>query len=127
MTNLNITERRANEIIILDLDGKINCGQGCGKLHKALRRLIKSGEKKVLLNLEGVSSIDSSGVGELVGGYTALKRTGGEMKLFHLSPCVRELMVLTRLLPFFGVYDDEAYAVEHFDMPVMKAAGVSLL
>jgi hypothetical protein len=56
-----------------------------------------------------------------------LKRTGAELKLFHLSPCVRELMILTRFLPWFGVCDSETYAVEHFDMPVMKAAGASLL
>ncbi|HEX8737080.1 MAG TPA: STAS domain-containing protein [Pyrinomonadaceae bacterium] len=127
MTNLNITERHSDNLIILDLDGKIKLGEGCNELHKALRSLIEKGEKKVLLNLEKVSFIDSSGLGELVSGYAAFKRTGGEMKLLHLSPGVHQLMTLTKLLTVFDVYENETIAVENFDIPAAKALHVSRL
>lgn len=127
MTNLNITERRSRDIIILDLDGKIKLGEGCGELHKALRLSIEKGEKRVLLNLEKVSYIDSSGLGELVSGYAAFKRSDGEMKLLNLSPNVHQLMTLTKLLTVFDVYENETIAVENFDIPMAKAVHVSRL
>jgi anti-sigma B factor antagonist len=127
MTNLNITERESNDLIILDLDGKIKLGEGCSELHKALRHLIEKGEKRVLLNLEKVSYIDSSGLGELVSGYAAFKRSEGEMKLLHLSPSIHQLMTLTKLLTVFDVYENEAIAVENFDIPMAKAVPVSRL
>ena len=92
-----------------------------------IRRLIEAGEKKVLLNLEKVSYIDSSGLGELVGGYAAFKRNDGELKLFNLPANVTQLMTLTKLLTVFDVYESEAFAVENFDLPLTKAAYVSRL
>jgi anti-sigma B factor antagonist len=127
MTNLSITERRNDDIIILDLDGKIKLGDGCAELHKALRVLIERGEKKLLLNLAKVSYIDSSGLGELVSGYAAFKRNEGEMKILNLSQSVHELMVLTKLLTVFQIYDNETTAVENFDAPAVNTAYVSRL
>lgn len=127
MTKLNITERLSNDLVILDLDGKIKLGEGCTELHKALRLLIEKGEKRVLLNLENVTYIDSSGLGELVSGYAAFKRNEGELKLLHLSPSVHQLMTLTKLLTVFDVYENETIAVEIFDAPQVKAAYVSCL
>jgi anti-sigma B factor antagonist len=127
MTNLSITERQNSDLIILDLDGKIKLGDGCSELHSALRLLIDKGEKRVLLNLEKVSYIDSSGLGELVGGYAAFKRIGGEMKLLHLSQSVHQIMTLTKLLTVFDVYENEATAVKNFDVPAAKALHVSRL
>ena len=127
MTNLSITERRHEDIIILDLDGKIKLGEGCTELHKALRLLVERGEKKALLNLEKVSYIDSSGLGELVSGYAAFKRNDGEMKILNLSQSVHQLMVLTKLLTVFQIYDNETTAVENFDTPAVNTAYVSRL
>jgi anti-sigma B factor antagonist len=79
-----------------------------------LRRLVEKGEKRVLLNLAEVSSIDSSGLGELVGGYTTLERNGGEMKLMHLTDSVAELMMITKLLTVFDVFENEEIAVASF-------------
>jgi anti-sigma B factor antagonist len=127
MTNLKINERRNGSVVILDLEGTIKLGEGCAELHKTLRLLTEKGEKRVLLNLQNVSYIDSSGLGELVGGYAAFKRNEGEMKLLHLSQTVHQLMVLTKLLTIFDVYNDETAAVENFDMPISKTAYVSRL
>jgi anti-sigma B factor antagonist len=114
MTNLNITERKKDLITILDLQGKIRLGEGSAELHEALRGLVERGEKKILLNLAEVSHIDSSGLGELVSGYTTIHKAGGELKLFHLSERIHELMLMTKLLTVFDVYDNESEAIGSF-------------
>jgi len=122
MTNLNITERQKDLITILDLQGKIRLGEGSAELHEALRGLAERGEKKILLNLAEVSHIDSSGLGELVSGYTTIHKAGGELKLFHLSERIHELMLMTKLLTVFDVYDNESEAVESFAVTSAKSA-----
>jgi len=101
-------------VVILDLAGKIRLGEGNIDLHRSLRSLVEQNEKKVLLNLALVSSIDSSGLGELVAGYTTLEKSGGELKLLKLTDRVTELMMITKLLTVFDVYEDEATAVASF-------------
>ena len=122
MTNLNITERRNGFITILDLQGKIRLGEGSAELHEALRGLAERGETKILLNLADVSHIDSSGLGELVSGYTTIHKAGGELKLFHVSGRIHELMTMTKLLTVFDVYDNESEAVESFAVTSAKSA-----
>ena len=114
MTKLNITERRSESITILDLDGTLRLGEGCTELHKALRLLVERGEKQILLNMANVSRIDSSGLGELVAGYVTLKKNEGEIKLLHLTDNIHDLMMLTKLLTVFDIYDSETEAIESF-------------
>lgn len=114
MRNLNITERRSGSAIVLDLEGNIRLGEGSLELRNALSQLIKGGEKKVLLNLAHVTYIDSSGLGEIVAGYTSLQKNGGEMKLMYLTRRVNELMIITKLLTVFEVFDNETEAVNSF-------------
>jgi anti-sigma B factor antagonist len=122
MTNLNITERQNGFISILDLDGKIRLGDGCRELHEALRLLVQKGEKRVLLNMANVAHIDSSGLGELVSGYTTFEKNGGEMKLLNLSDRVHELMTMTKLLTVFEVFEDEMEAITSFAVLPEKIA-----
>lgn len=114
MNNLNITERRRDSVVVLDLKGNIRLGESNVELHKTLRQLMEKGEKKILLNLAQVSHIDSSGLGELVAGYTTLQKNKGELKLLHLTTRVRELMIITKLLTVFEVYESETEAVNSF-------------
>ncbi|MGH9821615.1 MAG: STAS domain-containing protein [Pyrinomonadaceae bacterium] len=114
MSNLTITKRHGGGVAILDLVGKIRIGEGNLDLHRSLRAMVEQNEKKVLLNLAGISSIDSSGLGELVAGYATLERSGGELKLLNLTERVNELMVITKLLTVFDVFDDEASAIASF-------------
>ncbi len=114
MNNLSIAERRINSVLILDLKGNIRLGKGKTELHQMLRLLVERGEKNILLNLASVSHIDSSGLGELIAGYITLKKSGGIMKLLHLTKRVRELMVITKLLTVFYVYNSESEAVKSF-------------
>jgi anti-sigma B factor antagonist len=114
MAQLNISERQAGDVTILDLTGEIRIGGGTTDLRGAIRKLISNGNNKILLNLAGVKYMDSSGIGELIANYTTAKRDGGQMSLLNLTEKVQDLLVITKLLTVFDVYDNEADALSSF-------------
>jgi anti-sigma B factor antagonist len=114
MSNLLINERRVDGVVILDLVGGIRLGKENAYLHNAIREVVDSGEKNVLLNLGQVTKIDSSGMGELIAAWTTLRTNGGEAKLLNLTQTVEHLMTLTKLLTVFDTYENEADAVASF-------------
>jgi anti-anti-sigma factor len=127
MKNLTIIERRSGAVAILDLQGKIIFGEESAQFHKALRQLVEKEEKKILLNFAAVSWIDSSGLGELVGGYVAAGRIKGVIKLLHLPQNILELLEMTKLSTIFDVYDDETKAVKSFRKRSAKSASAAPL
>ena len=114
MAELNIRERQAGDVTVLDMDGKITIGEGSVALRSAVRRLIEEGKKKILLNLGGVGYVDSSGIGELVSSYTTTSSKGGQLKLLNLTQKMEDLLGITKLLTVFDTYDDEATALNSF-------------
>ena len=114
MAELNINQRQAGDITILDLDGDVRIGDSSTALRGAIRNLVAAGNKKILLNLAGVKYIDSSGIGELIANYTTVNRGGGQLKLLNLTEKVQDLLVITKLLTVFDVYDDDAEALGSF-------------
>ena len=114
MAELNIRERQAGDVTILDLEGKITIGEGSVSLRGAIRRLIEEGKKKILLNLGGVGYVDSSGIGELVSSFTTIQRESGQLKLLNLTQKIQDLLGITKLLTVFDTYDDEATALNSF-------------
>ena len=79
-----------------------------------IRDLAAGGHKKLLLNLAEISYIDSSGIGELVSGFTTVANQGGVVKLLNLTKRVQDLLQITKLYTVFEVFDDEAKAVQSF-------------
>ncbi len=114
MAELNIRERQAGDVTILDMDGKITIGEGSVALRSAVRRLIEENKKKILLNLANVGYVDSSGIGELVSSFTTVQREGGQLKLLKLTQKIRDLLGITKLLTVFDTFDDEASALNSF-------------
>ncbi len=114
MAELNIRERQASDVTILDMDGRITIGEGSVALRSAIRRLLEEGKKNILLNLAGVGYIDSSGIGELVASYTAINKEGGQLKLLSLTQKLQDLLTITKLLTVFDSYDDEGEALSNF-------------
>lgn len=114
MAELEVKERQAGDVTILDLRGEVRIGEGSIALRDAIRNLAAAGKKKLLLNLAGVSYIDSSGIGELIANYTTVSRQGGQLKLLKLTDRVQNLLVITKLLTVFDAYDDEAEALKSF-------------
>jgi anti-sigma B factor antagonist len=115
MAELNIAERQAGNVTVLDMDGKITIGEGSVALRTAVRRMLEEGKRRILLNLAGVGYIDSSGIGELVSSYTAItKEEGGQLKLLHLTQKLQDLLTITKLLTVFDVYESESEALNSF-------------
>jgi len=114
MAQLNIKERHAGDVTIMDLDGEVRIGDSATALRSAIRNLVAGGSNKLLLNLAGVRYIDSSGIGELIANYTTVGRSGGQLKLLNLTEKVQDLLVITKLLTVFDVYDDESEALSSF-------------
>lgn len=114
MAELNISERQAGDVTILDLSGKITIGEGSVALRSAIRRLLGEGKNKILLNLGGVGYVDSSGIGELVSSFTAVNKEGGQLKLLNLTQKIQDLLAITKLLTVFDTFDDEGDALGSF-------------
>ena len=114
MAELNIRERQAGDVTVLDLDGKITIGEGSVAVRSAIRRLLEDGKKKILLNLAGVGYIDSSGIGELVSSFSTINRDGGQLKLLNLTQKIQDLLAITKLLTVFDVYDEESVALNSY-------------
>jgi len=114
MAALYATIREVQAITIVDLSGRISLGEGSALLRKTVRDLLDHGQTKILLNLGDVNYIDSSGIGELVSGFTAVRSREGELKLLNLTKKVHDLLQITKLFTVFEVYSDEGTAVGSF-------------
>jgi anti-sigma B factor antagonist len=115
MAELELSERQAGDVTILDMSGSVRMGEGAVSLRNSIRGLNEQGKKKILLNLAGVKNIDSSGIGELIANYTTISREGGQLKLLSLTDKIRDLLVITKLLTVFDSFDNEAEALSSFE------------
>jgi anti-sigma B factor antagonist len=114
MPALFLTSRDDGPITLVDLSGRIALGEGSALLRKTIRDLVDGGRLKIVLNLGDVNYIDSSGIGELVSGFTAVRNRGGELKLLNHTKNVHDLLQITKLFTVFDVYSDEHTAVHSF-------------
>ena len=112
--SVKLTTRQVGDVTVVDAVGRITLGEGASTFRDSIRDLAASGHKKLLLNLAEVSYIDSSGIGELVSGFTTVANQGGSVKLLKLTKRVQDLLQITKLYTVFEVFDDEAKAVQSF-------------
>jgi anti-sigma B factor antagonist len=96
------------------MSGRITLGDGSALLRKTIRDLLGEERLRIVLNLADVDYIDSSGIGEMVSGYTSVKNRGGELKLLNLTKKVHDLLQITKLYTVFEVHSDEQAAVRSF-------------
>ena len=109
-----LNARQVGDVTVIDVSGRITLGEGSSVIRDEMHGLTDRGIKKVLLNLGDVTYIDSSGIGELVSGYTTMTNAGGTLKLLNLTKRVKDLLQITKLYTVFDVYEDEAHAVRSF-------------
>jgi anti-sigma B factor antagonist len=112
--SLKSSTRQVDGITVLDLSGRITLGEGSVVLRDTIREALGQGNKKILLNLGDVTYIDSSGIGELVSAFTAVRKEGGELKLLNLTKKVHDLLQITKLYTVFDVKDDESQAIASY-------------
>jgi len=113
--SLIIDTREVDHVTLLDIRGRIVLGDEIHTLRDAVRGLLAQGKKKIILNLQEVDYIDSSGVGELVSCFTTVRNAGGELKLLNLTQKVHDVLHVTKLYTVFDIKDDEFTAVKSFD------------
>ncbi len=112
---MHVEIRQVQDVMILDLKGRLTAGLGDQILRDAIDELLAENRKKILLNLSEVAFLDSAGVGELVAGLRTAKRFGAQLKLLNLGERVYSTLDMARLLPTFDTFDDEAEAVRSFN------------
>jgi anti-sigma B factor antagonist len=115
---MQIEERHVGPVTVLDLEGKLTLGEADMLLRDKIHSLINQDRKDLVLNLGGVSYVDSAGLGEIVGSLTTVTRGGGSLKLLNLNKRVHDLMVMTKLTTVFDTYDNEAEAIRSFAVKV---------
>jgi anti-sigma B factor antagonist len=98
----------------VEVEGKITIGRGDVALREAVHQVLAEGARKILIDLGDVTTIDSSGVGELVSAYTTVTHRGGKLKLLNLPPKVNDILQITQLITVFDVFDNESEAVASF-------------
>src|SRR5712664_859344 len=111
---MKTSTRQVDGVTIVDCSGRITLGEGSVILRDTVRELLSKGQKKILLNLGEVSYIDSSGIGELVSGFTTVTNSGGNLKLLNLNKRVKDLLQITKLYTVFEDHEDEAAAIRSF-------------
>ncbi len=111
---MEIQERTLQDVVVLDLTGKLTIGEGDELLKERISNLVQQGHHNLLLNLEGVPYVDSAGLGEIVRTYTTVSRQGGKLKLVNLTKRITDLLAITKLLTVFETYESEEEAVKSF-------------
>ncbi len=106
--------RNEDNIVIVDLDGRLVAGEAVEILRETMNELIGDANKRILLNLSQVNWIDSSGIGELVASIKLAERFGSSVKLLRVGDRVKHVLSISRLLPLLDVYEDEAEALQAF-------------
>jgi anti-sigma B factor antagonist len=112
--SMKVATRQVDGVTILDLSGRITLGEGSVTLRDTVHDVLAKGSKKILLNLENINYIDSSGIGELVSGFTSVRNAGGELKLLNLTKKVHDLLQITKLYTVFDIWDNEASGISAF-------------
>jgi anti-sigma B factor antagonist len=115
---LRIAERNVEGVTILDLAGRLVMDQGDAAFRDCVVNLLKRQQKRMIINLQEVTYIDSAGVGMLVAKMLSVRRAGGDMKLLHLTTRSNRVMTITRLLTVFEAFDDEEEAIRSFKAAV---------
>ena len=112
--SVKLNTRQVGDVSVVDVAGRITLGEGSSALRDSIREMVSKNQKKILLNLGEVNYIDSSGIGELVSGFTTVTNSGGTLKLLNLNKRVKDLLQITKLYTVFDVHDDEAGAIRSF-------------
>ena len=111
---MHVEIRKAGDVVVVDLSGKLSAGLGDQILHDTIDELLAENWRKILLNLSEITFIDSAGIGELVSGLKTAEHLRAALKVVNTNERVHSTLFIARLLPLFDVYRDEAAALEGF-------------
>jgi anti-sigma B factor antagonist len=119
---MKLVTRLIDCVEVVQINGRIELGEGSAAVRDVVRDLLAKGRKKILLNLADVDYIDSAGLGALVSAFTSVRNEGGELKLVYLTKKVQDLLQMTRLYTVFEIFDDEEAAIKSFEKSAASTA-----
>jgi anti-sigma B factor antagonist len=111
---LKMTSREVDGVTVVALEGRIVLGEESNALREKIKSMVAEGKKKIVLNMDGVTFIDSAGLGTLVAAHHSAKGQGASLRLCHLGTKFQEVLQITKLMTIFDVYNTEAEAVASF-------------
>ena len=111
---MKVDVRHVDDVIIVDLDGRLVMGVGDELLREVINELLAEDWKKIVLNLRKVAIMDSSGMGEIVSSWKVAKKFGAAVKLLRPAEPIIRTLRLTQIMPLLEVFDDEDEAVASF-------------
>src|ERR1700740_2959189 len=109
-----MTNREVDDVSVVALDGRIVLGEESNAMREKVKGLLSEGKKKIVLNMDNITFIDSAGLGTLVASHHTAKKDGAALRLCHLGSKFQEVLQITKLLTVFDVTDTEAQAVASF-------------
>ena len=115
---MTVTARIVDGITILDVQGTVTVGEQAERLRDKVRSVVHEGARRILVNMAGISYVDSAGLGELIAAYTTTKRQGGTLKLLNTTKRLTDLLVITKLTTVFETFDNEPEAIASFGAAV---------
>ncbi|HMD35476.1 MAG TPA: STAS domain-containing protein [Vicinamibacterales bacterium] len=114
---MTLHDRTIGDVVVIDVSGRITIDDGADLFRDRVRGLLRDGRAKLILNFRDAPYIDSTALGEIVRSYTSATRKNGTVKLLSVTPRIHELLVVTKLLSVFDLFDDEIEAVRSFGAP----------
>ncbi len=111
---MKFKSRESKGVTIIELTGNVMGGPDATSLNEQLHKLIDDKKNRVVVDLEEVKFINSSGLGMLIGGLTTLRNNGGELKLARASKKIEELLKMTKLSTVFDIHKSVNEAVAAF-------------
>jgi anti-sigma B factor antagonist len=112
---LKFTLKVVGDVCVLKLEGKFMGGGDSFFLREKIKNVLSTGIQKILIDLDGVPYIDSTGVGFLVGSHTTISQEGGSLRLVRVKPKLLEVLKVMNLLKVFDIYEDEENALKSFE------------
>jgi anti-sigma B factor antagonist len=125
VVNMQMSERQVGPVTVLDLVGQLTIDQGAPRLKDKINSLVLQEQTSVLLNLAGISYIDSGGLGQLVASYSSLAKANGALKLLNVNKRNHDLLSITRLVTLFQTFDSEDEALQSFQPRGAASAGAA--
>ena len=114
---LKMNQREVDGVTVVALDGRIVLGEESNALREKINALVAEGKKKIVLNMDNITFIDSAGLGTLVAAHHSAKAQGASLRLCHLGTKFQEVLQITKLMTIFDVSNTEAEAVASFSKP----------
>jgi anti-sigma B factor antagonist len=111
---MNITEKRIDDVIVMDMKGSLMGGPEAVYINEALNRFLDEKSLKLVMDLASVERVNSSGLGILIKALTTYKTNGGTLKLAQVRPPLMKLLVVTKLNTILETYDSVDAAIKSF-------------